>query len=307
MDGILPIWKVKGMTSHDVVNKVRHLFHTKKVGHGGTLDPDVEGVLLIAVGASTRALEFILDGNKGYSGEITLGFSTTTEDSSGEIVERKAVGKEVNEASIDQAMQTFIGNVAQTPPLYSAVRVNGKRLYEYARHNIPVERPVRFVDIFSFKRTSDISRPTSDTLCFQFDVSCGKGTYIRTLAVDLGDKLGYPAHMSQLTRTVASHITQAQTLTLEELEKIIQQQGMEAVHQYFIPLKKVLNRFDQVELTDEAFSKVKNGSVLPIDYFGKKTFPLVMTYAQHVAAIYIEHPSRPEWMKPKKVFPQEVE
>lgn len=142
MEGILPLWKERGLTSHDCVFKLRKILHMKKIGHSGTLDPDVDGILPICVGRATKVVEFLTDSGKVYEGEITLGYSTTTEDASGEIVDLTPVEKVLSNELIDSTMQTFIGEITQIPPMYSAVKVNGKRLYEYARNGETVERPV---------------------------------------------------------------------------------------------------------------------------------------------------------------------
>lgn len=201
MDGILPLWKEKGMTSFDCVFKVRRLLQTKKVGHSGTLDPEVDGVLPICVGKATKVVEYLLESNKVYQGEICLGIATETEDAHGEIVNQEEIITPFTIEEIDAMMETFKGEIIQIPPMYSAVKVNGKRLYEYARKGETVERPERRVKIYEFKRTSTpVYDEASKTQKWQFEVSCSKGTYVRTLAVDLGEKLGVPAHMSQLTR-----------------------------------------------------------------------------------------------------------
>lgn len=216
MDGILPLWKERGMTSHDCVFKLRKILHTKKIGHGGTLDPDVEGVLPICVGKGTKVIEYMVDSGKTYEGEITLGFATTTEDVSGEIVEKKPVTTPLSTEQIDQAMAEMTGEITQIPPMFSAVKVNGKRLYEYARNGEEVERPQRKAMIYSFERTSEpIFNESAQTQSWRFKVVCGKGTYVRTLSVDTGKKLGYPAHMSDLTRTASGGLQAAQCLTLD--------------------------------------------------------------------------------------------
>ena len=203
MNGIINLKKETGMTSHDAVFKLRKILGTKKIGHGGTLDPDVVGVLPIAVGKATRMVEFMQDEGKVYDGEITLGYSTTTEDASGEVVSETPVLSPLDEKLVDEAIASLTGPITQIPPMYSAVKVNGRKLYEYARAGQEVERPERQVTIYSFERTSPISY--EDKLSrFTFRVKCSKGTYIRTLSVDLGEKLGYSAHMSHLTRTSAA-------------------------------------------------------------------------------------------------------
>jgi len=155
-NGILAIYKEAGMTSHDVVFKLRKILQTKKIGHGGTLDPDVTGVLPIAVGQGTRVVEFMTEAGKVYEGQVTLGFSTETEDASGEVVERTPVTQVPSEADIDLAMAEFIGEITQIPPMYSAVKVNGRKLYEYARAGETVDRPERQVTLTEFVRTSDL-------------------------------------------------------------------------------------------------------------------------------------------------------
>jgi len=213
MNGIINLKKEAGMTSHDVVFKLRKILGTKKIGHGGTLDPDVVGVLPIAVGKATRMVEFMQDEGKVYEGEITLGYSTTTEDSSGEVVAETPVLSPLDEKLVDEAIASLTGPITQIPPMYSAVKVNGRKLYEYARAGQEVERPERQVIIYSFERTSPISY--EDKLArFTFRVKCSKGTYIRTLLVDLGEKLGYSAHMSHLTRTSAAGLQLEDSLTL---------------------------------------------------------------------------------------------
>ena len=189
MDGIINVKKEAGMTSHDVVFKLRKILGTKKIGHGGTLDPDVVGVLPIAVGKATRMVEFMQDEGKIYEGEITLGFSTTTEDASGEVIERTPVEAPLDSAEVDRMIAQMVGEIEQVPPMYSAVKVNGRKLYEYARAGEEVERPVRKVTIYEFARTGEIVYEEK-TAGFPFRVKCSKGTYIRTLSVDLGQKLG---------------------------------------------------------------------------------------------------------------------
>ena len=155
ISGIINLKKEAGMTSHDAVFKLRKILHEKKIGHGGTLDPDVTGVLPIAVGKATRVIEYMTEAGKVYEGEITIGFSTTTEDASGDVVQTTPI-TELDEVTVDQAMASFEREITQIPPMYSAVKVNGKKLYEYARAGEEVERPQRQVTITEFVRTSPI-------------------------------------------------------------------------------------------------------------------------------------------------------
>src|SRR3954451_9514072 len=199
MEGIIPLYKPKGMTSHDCVFKLRKILKMKRIGHTGTLDPDVTGVLPICIGKATKVAEYITDAGKAYEGEVTIGYSTSTEDASGEVIERKKVDRIILSSEIMQIFQKLTGTITQTPPMYSAVKVNGKRLYEYARQGIEIERPTRLVTIYSIELLDEILN-NGETTSFRFRVACSKGTYIRTLAVMIGDALGFPAHMSELSR-----------------------------------------------------------------------------------------------------------
>ncbi|EHL2530630.1 tRNA pseudouridine(55) synthase TruB, partial [Listeria monocytogenes] len=151
MNGIIPLWKERGMTSHDCVFKLRKILHTKKVGHTGTLDPEVEGVLPICIGRATKLAEYVTDEGKVYVAEITLGKSTTTEDATGETVMTKELA-DISADELQAALTKLTGKITQIPPMFSAVKVNGKKLYEYARAGIEVERPSRQVDIYSLTR-----------------------------------------------------------------------------------------------------------------------------------------------------------
>lgn len=246
MNGIININKPAGMTSHDVVFKLRKLLRQKKIGHGGTLDPDVTGVLPIAVGKATRLIEYMQEEGKVYEGEITLGFSTTTEDASGELVATTPVPETLSEAAIDAAMQTLVGQIQQIPPMYSAVKVKGRKLYEYARAGETVERPVRTVTIHSFERTSELLFENGCAR-FTFKVRCGKGTYIRTLSVDLGERLGLAAHMSKLVRTGSAGLQLADALSLEAVADLVAAGDFS----FLQPLEQGIGDLPVVELSAE--------------------------------------------------------
>ena len=260
MNGIINLKKEAGMTSHDAVFKLRKILGTKKIGHGGTLDPDVVGVLPIAVGKATRMVEFMQDEGKVYEGEITLGYSTTTEDASGEIVAETPVLNPLDEKLVDEAIASLTGPITQIPPMYSAVKVNGRKLYEYARAGQEVERPERKVTIYSFERTSPISY--EDKLArFTFRVKCSKGTYIRTLSVDLGEKLGYAAHMSHLTRTSAAGLQLEDSLTLEEIAEKVEAGQLDFLH----PLEIGTGDLVKVYLTPEQAEEVRFGRFIELE------------------------------------------
>lgn len=301
MDGILPLWKERGMTSHDCVFKLRKILNTKKIGHTGTLDPDVDGVLPICVGKATKVVEYMMETGKAYIGEITLGYSTTTEDASGEVVESKKVAVAPTIEEIDQQMKQMEGTIIQIPPMFSAVKVNGKRLYEYARNGETVERPQRKAEISSFIRTSEpIFNEEQGTVKWRFEVTCGKGTYVRTLAVDLGNALGYPAHMSDLTRVLSGTFKASDCLTLDQVAKAMTD---ESIQDKLFPLEFGLKEFETMEVTEELWPKVKNGVPLPRSLFkAYESYPVVMMYQGVATSLYAIHPTKPQLVKPTKVL-----
>jgi tRNA pseudouridine55 synthase len=305
MEGLLPIWKERGMTSHDCVFKLRKILKMKKIGHSGTLDPDVDGVLPVAIGKATKVIEYMMDSEKIYTGEITLGFSTTTEDRSGEIVEKEPVSSEIDEASIDRVLSEFDGVITQTPPMYSAVKINGKRLYEYAREGKVIDRPSREVMIHSFDRTSDVKRDEENaTLSFSFKVVCGKGTYVRTLAVDVGRKLGVPSHMSDLTREASSGFDREEALTLSQIQSLVDDGSID---DHILSLERALVHMPRYDLTKEEYLLVKNGSRLEREkYMKNKEDEIVFYYMNKAAAIYKVHPTKKDLIKPAKVLRNEM-
>ena len=291
MNGIINLKKEAGMTSHDAVFKLRKILGTKKIGHGGTLDPDVVGVLPIAVGKATRMVEFMQDEGKVYEGEITLGYSTTTEDASGEIVERTPVEAPLDAAEVDHMIAQMVGEIEQVPPMYSAVKVNGRKLYEYARAGQEVERPERQVTIYSFERTSPICY--EDKLAhFTFRVKCSKGTYIRTLSVDLGEKLGYAAHMSHLTRTSAAGLRLEDSLTLEEIAEKVEAGQLDFLH----PLEIGTGDLVKVNLTPEQADEVRYGRFIELECSEKE----VAAFEGEKLLAIME--KRDHLYKPRKVF-----
>ena len=300
MDGILPLWKEKGMTSFDCVFKVRRLLQTKKVGHSGTLDPEVDGVLPICVGKATKVVEYLLESNKVYQGEICLGIATETEDAHGEIVKQEEIISPLTIEEIDAMMETFKGEIIQIPPMYSAVKVNGKRLYEYARKGETVERPERRVKIYEFKRTSTpVYDEASKTQKWEFEVSCSKGTYVRTLAVDLGEKLGVPAHMSQLTRIKSGPFISEQCVTLSQLEALVEQNQAQSVLR---PLEEVFETYPRVDVPEEFITKVKNGAILTTAELPQVIEPSTFYIEDELIALYGPHPEKKGLLKPIKMF-----
>ncbi|SFC08097.1 tRNA pseudouridine synthase B [Bacillus sp. OV322] len=303
MEGILPLLKPKGMTSHDCVFKLRKILKTKKVGHTGTLDPEVTGVLPICIGRATKVAEYITDAGKAYVGEVTLGFSTTTEDASGEVVEEVKVDRTIQRGEILDVLQSLTGLIEQTPPMYSAVKVNGKKLYEYARAGITIERPSRNVMIHSIELLDDREFFTVDNPSFKFRVSCSKGTYIRTLAVTIGEKLGYPAHMSDLIRIESAGFTLDDCLTFDDVEQAVQNEN----YAFLQPMERGLFHLPKYHISDTVAKKVINGAVLeqPDNLPAEKGMPFVMVNQdQKALAIYEIHPQKQGLIKPVKVLAQ---
>ena len=197
MNGVLNIDKPAGMTSHDVVARVRRIAKLKRVGHAGTLDPDATGVLLVCLGMATRLSDFLAEEGKEYSAKLALGVTTTTEDGSGEVLTQTDAGHLTHEA-LAGLLPSFVGDISQIPPMVSAVHHEGKRLYELARQGVTVERAARTIRIDGIKLVNFTPGPIAYA---SLDVSCGKGTYIRTLCADLGAALGVGGHMAILRRT----------------------------------------------------------------------------------------------------------
>lgn len=213
MDGILNLLKPPGMTAHDVVNFVRRVTGVRKVGHTGTLDPGVAGVLPICVGRATRLAEYIAGEDKAYRAEITFGITTSTQDSFGEVTGQQDASH-LTRGDVAYVLTRFHGEIEQVPPMVSAVKVGGKRLYQLAREGLEVERPARTVKIHRLQLLD--FRPGLQPVAF-VDVVCSKGTYIRTLAADIGAALKVGAHMSYLVRTRSGPFTLEEASTLEEL------------------------------------------------------------------------------------------
>ncbi|MCT0954884.1 tRNA pseudouridine(55) synthase TruB [Weissella cibaria] len=300
MDGILPVYKEAGMTSHDVVFKLRKILHMKKIGHAGTLDPSVDGVLPVALGKATKTIEFLQESGKIYTGEVTFGFATTTEDLDGEVVESQPLSRPFTTDEIAVAMKALTGDITQIPPMFSAVKVNGRRLYEYARAGEIVERPERQATIYRFERTSEaIFDETTGTQKFTFVAEVSKGTYIRTLAVDLGKQLGVPAVMSQLTRQKAGGYDLSQAHSLADIAEMMTTNGN--VDAWLQPLDSAVAQYPHVALTDEQWAKVKNGIGLPKTALIPVADKIVITYQGDVKSVFEWREDRNQY-RPYRTF-----
>ncbi len=305
-EGILPIYKQCGITSHDVVFKARKILKMKKIGHAGTLDPEVDGVLLLLLGGATKVSDYAMDLGKSYRAEVCLGIKTTTEDLTGEVLEESNVS-DIDINKIKDVLQTLIGEIEQTPPIYSAVKVKGKKLYEYARAGkFDVEIPSRKVNIYDveFIEGSDYYR--DNKFYFSINISCGKGTYVRTIATDIGKKLNLPSTMSKLTRTRSGKIELDNCLTLLEVEQLLEKNKLE---EKLLKKEYALEEYQFVEIPKFRAQQVMNGL-----RFRKNQFPdydftdgIVFTYENEAIAIYYLKNPDDELLYVKTTFPKIIE
>lgn len=257
MDGILNIYKEKGFTSHDVVAVVRKILHMKKVGHTGTLDPDAEGVLPVCVGRGTKLADLIMDGRKSYRAILHLGVTTKTEDASGEVLEEKPVT--FQEEKIRETVKNFIGELEQIPPMYSAIKVNGKKLYELAREGKEIERKSRKITVHDIRIRRFI--PPCQV---EMDVDCSKGTYIRTLCADIGKSLGCGGHMASLLRTATGGFSLDNAIKLGELKAMAEAGQAEGA---LLKLEEALKDYTKVVVSQVSTKLLYNGGKIRSRFF----------------------------------------
>ena len=257
--GIINVYKEKGFTSFDVVAKLRGILKTKKIGHTGTLDPDAEGVLPVCIGRATKVCDILTDKDKVYEAVMLLGVETDTQDTSGEVLKELPV--EVSEEDVKEAILSFVGEYAQVPPMYSALKVNGKKLYELAREGKTVERKARNVQIFSIEILEmDLPR-------VRMSVHCSKGTYIRTLCHDVGQKLGCGGCMDKLLRTKVGVFELADTLKLTEIDALARE-GL--VEDRIISVDELFEDYTKVWMKQEFDVVVHNGNRVKKRMFEEK-------------------------------------
>lgn len=252
MDGVIVIRKEKGFTSHDVVAKLRGILHMKKIGHTGTLDPDAEGVLPVALGKATRLVDMITDKEKTYEAVMRLGVVTDTQDMSGTVLSQ-TTELSVTEEELCTVVSSFVGDYMQVPPMYSALKINGKKLYELAREGKTVERKPRPVHFYEIE-ILDISFPL-----VRFRVTCSKGTYIRTLCHDIGEKLGCGAAMESLLRTKVGRFILDDAITLAQTEEAVQKGTIESK---ILGIEEILAEYPRVCCTKEGDRLLANGNPL---------------------------------------------
>jgi len=305
-DGILPIYKERGMTSHDVVFKARKILKMKKIGHSGTLDPEVDGVLLLLLGGATKVSDYAMDLGKSYRAEVCLGIKTTTEDLTGEILEERTVeGIDISE--IKGILKTMVGEIEQTPPIYSAVKVNGRKLYEYARRGqFDVEIPSRKVNIYNIEFIDNSEYYKDGKFYFTIDINCGKGTYVRTIATSIGEKLNIPSTMSKLTRTSSGKITIDHCLKLADVEKCLEENTLE---NKILKKEYALEEYQFVEVPLFRAKQVMNGLRFRRNQFPDYDFSnrIVFTYNNEAIAIYYLKDKDDELLSVKTTFPKIIE
>ena len=305
-EGILPIYKQRGITSHDVVFKARKILKMKKIGHAGTLDPEVDGVLLLLLGGATKVSDYAMDLGKSYRAEVCLGIKTTTEDLTGEVLEECNVS-DIDINKIKDVLQTLTGEIEQTPPIYSAVKVKGKKLYEYARTGkFDVEIPSRKVNIYDIEFIEGSDYYKDNKFYFSINISCGKGTYVRTIATDIGKKLNLPSTMSKLTRTSSGKIELDNCLTLSEVEQLLEKNKLE---EKLLKKEYALEEYQFVEIPKFRAQQVMNGLRFRKDQFADYDFTdgIVFTYQNEAIAIYYLKNPDDELLHVKTTFPKIIE
>lgn len=250
LHGLLNVYKEKGYTSHDVVAKLRGITRQKKIGHTGTLDPDAEGVLPVCLGRATKVSEFLTEKDKAYRAVLLLGTVTDTQDITGTVL-RQSDTEGVSETEAAEAIQGFIGTYAQIPPMYSALKVNGKKLYELAREGKTIERKARTVEIYDI-RIIQMELPR-----IEFEVSCSKGTYIRTLCHDIGERLGTGGCMEELCRIRSGVFEIGASHKLESIQESMERGELDRL---LIPIDAVFPQYKKIQTEKDLDNRLKNGN-----------------------------------------------
>jgi tRNA pseudouridine55 synthase len=253
MNGIVNVLKPPGMTSHDVVYFIRRTFKIKKVGHTGTLDPEAAGVLPVCIGKATKAVQYITDKHKRYRANIKFGIVTDTYDKYGQTIQNNSPCV-VEQRSLEDVLENFRGTLSQKPPIYSALKVKGKKLYQYALQGEKVEIKERTIDIYELKL---VAMSGADEAIL--DIHCSKGTYIRSLCHDIGQKLGCGAHMSQLIRLSSTPFSIESSKTLEEIEKAAAENRLSEIIE---PIEILFKDYKKLSIKPTAMKSILNGCPL---------------------------------------------
>ena len=262
ISGIVVLDKANGLSSNAALQEVKRLYEANKAGHAGSLDPLATGVLPVCLGEATKVSQFLLDSDKRYRARIKLGIRTDTGDSEGSIIERNE-GISVSRKAIERALTKFKGEVEQVPPMHSAIKMNGVPLYKLARKGITVEREPRLVTLYQICLVEFVNSE------LELEISCSKGTYIRTIADDLGQELGCGAHVIELRRTQAGVFTEKDSISSEELASEKENRGLDKIDQFLIPMDRAIQDLPEVNLPSITASHVKNGQAVLVRHLPK--------------------------------------
>ena len=262
ISGIVVLDKANGLSSNAALQEVKRLYEANKAGHAGSLDPLATGVLPVCLGEATKVSQFLLDSDKRYRARIKLGIRTDTGDSEGSIIERNA-GISLSRKAIERALTKFKGEVEQVPPMHSAIKMNGVPLYKLARKGIVVEREPRLVTLYQICLVEFVNSE------LELEISCSKGTYIRTIADDLGQELGCGAHVIELRRTQAGVFTEKDSISSEELALEKENRGLDKIDQFLIPMDRAIQDLPEVNLPSITASHVKNGQAVLVRHLPK--------------------------------------
>jgi tRNA pseudouridine55 synthase len=296
-DGVLPVLKPAHWTSHDVVARIRRIIGVKRIGHTGTLDPLVTGVLPICIGRATRMVEYIQELPKTYEATLTFGYCTDTEDSSGTTLHQiNPKDVSISESQIQHVLPQFHGDIEQLPPMYSAVKVNGQKLYTLARKGYEIERPTRQVTIHQLT-VLNFDAQANPYPQLKLRITCSKGTYIRTLCVDIGKVLGYPAVMSDLIRTVSGGFSIDQTLTLEQ---IVEQHEAGTLAQLMVAPDQAVQHMPNVTIDEQQSVRARNGLRIHCESLVAGIYR-VYDHNQKFIGLFQAQPETAE-LKPEKVW-----
>lgn len=293
VNGILLLDKPIGITSNDALQQVKRLFDARKAGHTGNLDPMASGLLPLCLGEATKVSAFLLDADKRYRGTCKLGVRTNTGDADGEVVETRPVSN-LSEAQVREVMARFLGEIEQVPPMHSAIKHQGQPLYKLAHQGLEVERQPRRVTIYEL----DLLRLSADEL--EIDVRCSKGTYIRTLAEDIGEALGCGAHLNQLRRTMAGPFTDSGMVTLEQLKQGLLEGGQAAIDALLLPVESALADWPAVQLTANLAYYVRQGQGVQVSQ--APTHGLVRLFGPEGEFIGVGHILDDGRVAPKRLF-----
>lgn len=296
INGIVLLDKPLGITSNRALQIVKRLFNAAKAGHTGSLDPLATGVLPLCLGEATKVSGFLLDADKSYLATLKLGEKTNSADAEGEVIETRPV-ENYSKKQINAAIELFLGDIEQTPPMHSALKVDGQPLYKLAHQGIVIERKSRPVHIFSI----DVLRHEDDEM--DIEVHCSKGTYIRTLAEDIGEKLGCGAHLSALRRTESGPFHLDDCITLEELEQLAEkaeEAGFDELDNILMPAEEALHDWDDVELSEDAAFYIFRGQAVQVP--NAPTEGLVRLFSEKDGFIGIGEIMDDGRVKPNRLF-----